>query len=368
MSELKIPVVRVKGTPFECGVSYGSQVSKLINRNLEKYLERWELAWGATPADIMAKAKTFIPSIAKFDAGILDYMQGIATGSGLGLVEVIALNARYEMSFSNPMQTMMPEGCTAIAAMPDATRDGQTLLAQNWDMFPEYAGLRVLVEVAMQGKPAYATVCEAGVVCHRGMNVAGLGVCFNALVSSVDRVEPRPPFQVIMASMLQTDSIGLALKKVLNADTVVSGNILCVHRDGEAFDLETSPGKVVTIYPEKGIIGHTNHFLNRTGRDGQIDLLRQRFPDTLIRYHRSKRLLEKEHGDITVESFKNILKDHFNYPSSICRHADLRDSPLDRLATAASTIMNMTEGIFYITDGNPCTDEYVEYKPQILMG
>ncbi len=91
-----------------------------------------------------------------------------------------------------------------------ATRDGHTILAQNWDMFPEHAGLRVLVEVAMQGKPAYATVCEAGIVSHQGMNAAGLGVCFNALVSSLDRVEPGPPFQVIMASMLQTDGLGIA--------------------------------------------------------------------------------------------------------------------------------------------------------------
>lgn len=368
MASAQLPVISVKGTAFECGEQYGQQAQKLIRRNIDHYLERWQKSWGASHQDIMNIAKPFIPVIGNYDSEILEYMQGIAKGSGLSLEEVIALNARYEISYANPVGKVAADGCTAMAAMPEVTKNGHTLLGQNWDFFPNYAGLRIMLEVAQNGKPAFACVSEAGLVAHRGMNTAGVGVCFNALTSNWDHFEPKTPYPVIICAMLKSESIGMAIKAVFNTTTVVSGNILCSHRDGETFDIEVCPKNVATMYASDGIMTHTNHFIDYTERQGMIDQMRLIIPDTLIRYHRSRKLLEMKQGSITVETFQEIFRDHVNYPNGICRHVDSRDSELDQAVTLSSFLMDMNEGIFYICENTPCNNDYYKYAPKVLTG
>ena len=154
---------------------------------------------------------------------------------------------------------------------------------------------------------------------------AGVGVCLNALVSNRDTLEPTTPFLIVARGILNADSFSQALKAVLSTRTTVSGNMLIAHRDGEGIDLEVTPTEVGYLQAEDGIITHTNNLLALVNREDIVDTMKSVLPDTLFRYSRSRHLLAAEKGHINIGSFQRVLKDHFSYPDSICRHVNPRD-------------------------------------------
>ena len=60
---------------------------------------------------------------------------------------------------------------------------------------------------------------------------------------------------------------------------------------------------------------------------------------------------------------KQLLQDHNNYPASICRHTNPRALlPIGKLMkTLVSIISCPAEQKAYISYGNPCENEYLEY-------
>jgi isopenicillin-N N-acyltransferase-like protein len=170
----------------------------------------------------------------------------------------------------------------------------------------------------------------------------------------------------MMRGILNASSFSQALKAVLGTKTAVSGNVLISHRDGEAIDLEVTPEDIGFLHAEDGIITHSNNFLVFTNREDLVDIFKPTIPDTLFRYSRARRLLAKDRGRINIGSFQRVLRDHFSYPNSICRHADTQDEEAKQVATLASIIMDLTERTLYISQGRPCQNEYHKLSPRSL--
>ncbi len=368
MSLQRLPVISVKGKPFDCGQQYGSQAREQIRRNVYLYLDMWSTLWGVKRHEVLKQCQGLVSVIGEYDADILEELEGIARGADLSLEEIIALNARYEISFALGIAPQHGSGgCTSVAALPQVTKDSHTILGQNWDWLPRFQEQNVILEVEQKAKPNIVTQLEAGTLAHRGMNSAGLGVCFNGLASSQDRFEPKTPFLIMMRGILNADSFSQALEAVLSTKATISGNFLIAHQDGEAIDLEVSPRDVGFLYADEGILTHSNHFLTFTNRQDLTDILKPLHPDTLFRCHRAQQLLELDKGHIDVDSFQRVFKDHFSYPHSICRHVSARDEGLNQWATLFSMIMDLEERAIYIAEGSPCQNEYYKLTPQSLL-
>ena len=369
MTLQRIPVISIKGKPFDRGRQYGSQAREQICRNVYLYFDMWSTLCGAKRSEVLKQCTGLVPVIREYDADILEELKGVAKGADLSLEEIIALNARYDITstLGIPHQ-YRGSGCTSMAALPQITKDGHTILGQNWDWWPRFQELNIILEIQQEGKPNIVTQAEAGTLSHRGMNSAGLGVCFNALASSQDRFEFTVPFLIMMRGILNSDSFSKALKAVLNTRATLSGNFLIAHRDGEVINLEVSPTDVGSVYADGGILTHSNHFLAFTNRQDLIDILKLLGPDTLFRCHRAQQLLELDKGHIDIGSFQRVFKDHFSYPHSICRHVDARDEEPRQSATLFSIIMDLEERAIYITEGSPCQNEYYQLTtPQSLL-
>jgi len=362
----QVPIISVKGKPFERGRQYGSQARNLIQKNLELYFDLWGSLWGAKRPEVLKHCGRLVPIIGDYDAEILEELQGIARGAGLSLEEIVALNARYEMVFAQSAVAGTAGGCTSITAMPEVTVNGHTLLGQNWDYKQRFQGLSVILEVERENGPNVVMHTEAGAIAHKGMNSVGLGVCLNALVSSRDRFEVTTPFLIVGRAVLNADSLSRAIKVVLNAKVTVSFNLLIAHADGEAIDLEVSPLDVGFLHPDGGILTHSNHFIALNNRPDMVDVFKATAPDTLFRAQRARHLIEPERGKIGVGSFQRVLRDHFSYPNSICRHVDTREEEPRHLATLSSAIMDLTARTFYLTEGTPCQNEYYKLTPLCL--
>ena len=65
---------------------------------------------------------------------------------------------------------------------------------------------------------------------------------------------------------------------------------------------------------------------------------------------------------VSVATFRSILKDHAYGAYAICRHADASEPALDRSATRASVIMDLSARILYLSPGQPCCEEYRTFR------
>ena len=350
MDQLAIPRLTLQGSSRAIGQAHGETFRSLVRDNVETYFAIFNHYAGLSRDQVLSRASLFIPVIEQFDADLFEEIRGIADASGNQLEEIVAINSRTEIMFK---ETPHPGECTALAATPEATASKHTMLGQNWDWMPKLDGHVLLLTIEQDDKPTVLTYTEAGIVAKIGMNSAGLGICVNLLVSDSTRV--GLPFHILCRGILSSLSMGEALGKIFSHQTGASANYLIGHMDGEAIDIETNPNGVEYLYSQDGTLTHANHFESRLPVP---DEGRKIFPDTILRSCRSGKFLAQQRGEIGVETLQTILQDHFNYPSSICRHPDTRAHELEQVQTNASIVMDLTERTMWVCEGNPCKGSY----------
>lgn len=344
--------ITASGSPFDIGEKHGRTAKEKIAVSIETYKNMfkeynnldWEIA--------LEKAKQFIPVIEKFDRDLLEEIRGVAAGAERKLEEIVALNARSELSLTQKML----EGCTTLAAVPPATAGGETYIAQNWDWKSSQKETLIILKIQQQQKPDVLMVTEAGIIGKMGFNSKGIGVGTNALISN--KHQPGVPLHLVLRAMLNAETMGEAVGTAVNSNIASAVNFMIVHKDGEALDLEVLPGDFDYFYPENGLLTHTNHFTTGKMRDFE-DFGRKIFPDSLVRLNRVNNLLRSKRGKIERATIESIMRDHFNYPESICRHVNERVKPEKRLdETVFSMIMCLSKGELYLSCGPPCRHKY----------
>jgi isopenicillin-N N-acyltransferase-like protein len=359
MPNLPFRLISLEGKPYERGRQYGAGSMDLITRVIDFY--RWifekksELSW----AQAQKKAQEFMPDLQKYDIEIMEEIEGIAHGSGRPVEEILALNVRTELLFLLSTQSSNPKVCcTALAAVPPAS--DHTLLAQNWDWYPQVRDCCVILKEKQKGRPAVLQVVEAGIIAKAGFNSAGIGLCTNALVSEKWRV--GVPYHAILWGILKAESMAEAIGAVTGPQRASSGNFIIGHAEGEVINLEAAPDEINFIFPDKGIITHSNHF--KVGNPKINDLIPSLWPDTIMRDYRAGKILSQSQGRIDVKIFQEVLKDHFDKPNSICTHPNVTQPPEQQSQTNASLIMDLAARRFYIAKGPPCEHEYVDLTGQ----
>jgi isopenicillin-N N-acyltransferase like protein len=123
--------------------------------------------------------------------------------------------------------------------------------------------------------------------------------------------------------------------------------------------VEVSARHFSMMYAQNGLLAHTNHYLSR--RMARLENDSHHLIGSRVRYFRTMRLLRRVNRH-SEESLKAILRDHVNYPNSICSHEVIDDNPLDRQKTICSIVMDLTEKQMQVAWGTPCQSEYHTYK------
>ena len=351
-----LQLIEVSGRPFELGQQYGEQAADLVRFNLAGYRRLFEHDAGLNWAEALDQARRYISAIAAYAPHLLAEMSGIAEGASVSLDEILALNCRTEILSLGAIP--LRNECTTMFAAPEATANGHALVAQNWDWANLLRGGVVLLKVEQPAEPAVLTLTEAGMVGKIGFNSSGVGVCTNFLRSNHRRI--GVPFHLILREALGAPRLGLAVAAVYREARADSGNYLLAHADGEALDLEAIPTDVGILHPQDDLLVHTNHFLTPRLQAGDTGIAES--DNTLLRYGQAGRLLRAQAGRITIETLKSILRDHFNYPKSICHHPDPAQPKAERSATLASVIIDLTVGEMHLAVGEPCQTEYHAYS------
>jgi len=346
-------IVTASGSHYECGYQHGEQAKELVRRNIDYYYGWWGRNLKMDRGMVNQRADAVIEVTKEYDSGIVEEMRGLADAVDVSLEEIASINGRYELAWANPEQLM--GGCTCIAALPSATASNKTILAQNWDYRVGIRDTCIALRVKVEDGPEVIMHTEAGIIGHKGMNSQGVGLGINAMVSHMDRLGESVPFLLVCRKVLGSRRFSEAVRAFLNAKRSVSYNVM-IAGEGLAVDLEAHPMDTSIINPEGGVLVHTNHFIgDRSFKVRDNFVLTE--PSSINRYAVAleKMMGKKEHS---VDSFKEILTDHYDHPTSICYHKTPGQERDHQEETVSSVIMVPEERLFMATNGAPCRNEY----------
>jgi isopenicillin-N N-acyltransferase-like protein len=146
-----------------------------------------------------------------------------------------------------------------------------------------------------------------------------------------------------------------AIRHMLAPHRAAGYNHLLADESGELYNVEVSARRFAVLGSEDGYVVHTNHYLdpNMQAIESEPDEL----ISTRVRYFRAMHLVQKSRKH-TVKSVKKILRDHVNYPDSICNHAIDDYDPLNREKTITSLIIDLTSKQMHVAWGNPCQTQF----------
>lgn len=363
------PALTLSGAPRERGRQYGRAAAPLVRHSLASYARLFAFWRGLDWGTVRTMAERYLPALGEIAPHVLEEIRGIAEGAELPLADVLALNVRTELLAGQRRDTAHPSytaavarnraaglpehgECTTVAALPGATADGATLLAQTWDWSGDQRAACVVLRIAAPGRPDILTVTEAGIVAKIGMNSAGLAVSLNILASQSDGREPGMPVHVLLRMLLELESVADAQALAEQHRAAASSCVTAADSGGSAVSLEITPGGVGVIAPENGLLTHTNHCLLAETRSAECPL--PAASSSLPRYDQASRLLAARRGRIDAEALIAVLRDHEGGAMAICRHPDPSIPAPNRVESVLGVVMEPGAGVMHLAADVPC--------------
>jgi isopenicillin-N N-acyltransferase-like protein len=354
-----IPIIELdQQSPLQRGRAYGESAREQIQQILKVYNNLFKRVTEETWQQSVERGKPFFARAEAFAPDLVEEIQGIAEGADRSIEDILLLNTRSEI-LHNPQ--MLSLECTSLAALPESTRDSDMLLAQNWDWYKDVLHCQVILKITGSGNtPSLITFTEAGQLAKIGMNSAGIGLVVNNLISDQPRVSV--PWIFLTRRVLESSYFAQAIGYILNTPRAHSINFLIATAEGEAVDLETSPVEDHVFWPEKGLIAHTNHYIQPGMKFRDLKPTRTLYLSTYLRLRRVQKEMANLNCDIETEAIRRILSDHMDRPFSVCAHENPAVPPPMRGVTCLSIIMNLTRKQIHYNLGNPCRGNYLTIK------
>ncbi len=349
MSDTRYREIEVSGDPYEMGRQIGEAAREEVRGFAEIALERVNKTLTVSRENALAVARNSLSYAESYAPHMLDELRGMSESSDVSLEELMLLQVR------NQLRPDADAGCTSFSIASPAGQ--RAVVGQNWDNDPGLDPFTVVLTRRPVGKPALMNVTQAGLIAYIGLNSAGIGICLNTLPAP-----SRPlgvPHYFTVRAIYETASLTDAVQAVRRADRAIPANIILVTPQGPA-DLEVTVDDVHVLQDGgAGLVTHANHCEHP-------DLLpiNDDFPE-LIQSGPRKIRIENLFGEmdrpLALESLKAALRDHENYPTSICRHPN--DHPATGYwATTFSVIIEPEDGLMHISRGNPCERPYETYN------
>ena len=346
----RYPQIEVSGSPFALGCQLGEAAREEVRGFAAIALERVNKTIRVSREKAIALANASLPLAEEYSPAMLEELRGIAHSSGVALEELLLLQVR------NQLQPEKEAGCTSFALAPQTPAPG-AVVGQNWDNDPALDPFTVVLVRRPEGKPALMTITQAGLIAYIGLNSEGLGLCLNTLPAP-----SRPlgvPHYFTVRGIFEASSLDGAVAAVSRARRAIPANIILATPQGPV-DMEVTVDQVHLLRDEgRGLVTHTNHCLHP-----ELTPINASFPELIQSGPRKQRidhLLQSGSGALSLEILKQALRDHQNYPHSICRHPD--DHPTTGYwASVFSVIIEADAGRLHLSRGNPCTQPYEIYS------
>ncbi len=341
--------------PFERGRQHGSQVKEEITgicAGYEKSFAKLNYSW----EEAQAMALEYVPYLEEIMPDLVQEARGIAAGAEVDLGTVMVLNTRYELlKFAKGVDGFGGGQCTCYAVSPEATQAKETIGGQNWDNAPFVGKNLYMLHIDEENGTKIVGLCEPAQLIRSGMNSYGISLNCSTLLSTWDKRGITIPTNFMRRRILQAKTFDEACETVKLLKPCVSLNYVITSKEGKVTAFETTPKEVYRVYPARGVLTQANDIkinpaIDRFQRIGDHQAQRYRGP-------RLDYLLQKKAGEITPEYIQECLKDHENYPDSVCNH-----HTEGNCVTIASMLYCVDRGYALVAWGNPCENEYEKYE------
>jgi isopenicillin-N N-acyltransferase-like protein len=357
------------GSPFERGKKHGEEFEQEIKENLQNYIELFKY-YGATEEEIYDQVDEFVRIIGEENEEYMREMEGVSEGSGLSIEDITILNARYELIYlawkeeaehaagDNEKEAIKVEGCTTFGVTPEGTSTDDEYLAQSWGWKPWVNVF--LMDIKRDNGPDMIAMTEAGIVGGKiGVNEEGVGIVLNGIATENDGEEIfRRPYHVRFREMLDAKTLDKSIASLITQNRACSANIMAGQPQVGIVDIEAGPEKVNYLYPESGVLTHTNHIKG----DSLNSELEKVFPDTITRGMRIEQLVSEQAGSLNVDNTKEILRDEVCSPSSICRSVDNSLPEEEQVKTMGSFVIDLSNKVIHAAAGRPTKNEYQRHE------
>jgi isopenicillin-N N-acyltransferase-like protein len=352
MNPPTIPIIEVKGGPRERGRQQGEAACPQILRALNRYHDILPKSIDLMWEEGSLEARKFLPYGEQTFPRFVEEIRGIAEGANVPFEEVWTLNC-YE---GLPHSSQQVWGCTSIAVRDDRTADGHVLLAHNEDWNSVDTDTVYLVRAWPDDGPPFVGMTYGPLLVNIGLNAEGIGIA----IDSVYPIDGRVGVPRILCSraVLNARTIGQAIRACVPKLRAGGYGYMLADPHGEIYCVETSATTHDIIYGEDGWLVHTNHYLTTKMRALEEP---GTYSSSNVRLNRARRLVRAQLGQVTVRGLQSVLRDHVNFPDSICVHEDPEEPLHDRDQTLVSLVMDLTERMMWVAPGPPCQGTYVAY-------
>ncbi|KAI1299906.1 peptidase C45 acyl-coenzyme A:6-aminopenicillanic acid acyl-transferase-like protein [Xylaria venustula] len=339
--------IKCTGTPYEIGVTHGVSAKDQIAGSKDFYSQLFQTSCSLSWAEVLQEAAKYVESLESIAPRYLEEIRGIAQGSGLTFLDILALNIRTEITFGlfadadSQIAKVPSDGCTSLGWLTAS----RSFLGQNWDWMIEQGSNLVICHVSQPGTgiPDFSMVTEAGIIGKIGINAQGVGCCLNAI--KCRGVDPsKLPIHFALRRVLESPSRAAAVEAISRAGVAGSGHILIGDATG-------STGLECTSKWVKGVemdnarrVCHTNHLILDKSDVDEVAWLR----DSPVRLARIRELTAG-FTDPDLETVAGLFGDVEGYPSSINRRQE-GESVAETLFTI---VMDLTGRSARVTFGRP---------------
>jgi isopenicillin-N N-acyltransferase like protein len=343
------------GSPRELGRQHGEQAAESIRAFLDYLARSLELSSDA----LRARAMRFHGLFASRCPRLLEEVDGLAQGAGIGAADALALQIRSELG------PIGDGACTTFAIGPDGTKSGRVLIGQTSDTPAEIEDFAYVLHLVPDDRPEVLIWTFGGMLGYHGLNSLGVAHFANALGGGPGWRFALPHYP-LKRLLLEANDLAQAALLMQSVAVCSSGNYVLCDGTGEILDVELTPnGPHFPHDANEGFLVHTNHFLCTA--HACAENAAKSLPDSFPRLARIRELVQSRFGSITVEEMQTVLSDHAGHPTGICRHphAGAGDAILPNTGkTVAALIAEPQTGRLFVARGNPCEHPFIEYRLQ----
>ena len=350
--------LEISGEPAERGHKYGNLAQKEIKKAIS-FFHNFNQRNGFSIKETRDIANKFLPYITKYSPEIEAELKAIATGAQVNYHDILMISLNEERNIFNNKGN-----CSSFAATGNSTYQNKAVIGQTWDNFLEWEDNFndfLLIRRATQGSDIISYTYP-GLLAAAGLNSAGIAICWNSVPRL--KIKKGVPTYIIIEEILRQKTIGDALTAVMRANRAGCFSLFLSDGD-EIYHIEATPNDIEINY-SADFLSHGNHYLTpRFARQEpepeNLEKYRRK-ASSIIRDNRMNKFLKENSGRISMATAQRFLKDHLNYPHSICRHSDKRSKYSDKFLTRAAWIIEPARKELWYAGGPPCENQFIRYK------
>lgn len=267
-------------------------------------------------AQVLRAARACLPATRAYDPAGFAELRGLAEGAGLSMEQILALNGltdlRDWLAWEGHEDSL--GGCSAFVVQSDATRSGDLVCGQTWDLATNNMPYVIGVHRQPDDAPQTWTLTTAGCLSLIGMNEDGVSVG-TTNVRTQDAGAGVVYLSMIHKALGQS-SVEDAIDCVLDAPRVSGHFFYIAGPDGAASAIECTGRLAHRRDLHAGVYVHCNHCLipENAALEGQDPS-----DSSMFRTTRLQDLFERNAPNNDLDAAKRFLADTEGGLNAICR-------------------------------------------------